>query len=98
MGDVAKAIIEVMAFLMPDSALGKIVGALLVLFAVFVVTGKFKLEWIGYGARHIFRWLRCKIRDNHCWRLATTGAIDLNTGRVRGTFVCSICGKVTTIT
>ena len=94
MGDVVKAIIEAMDAVLPDNLLGIIVGALFLSFTALVITGKFKLEWIAYAARHIFRWLRCKIRDKHYWQQEGIGWMDLRTGARSGTFVCSVCRKV----
>ena len=59
-----------------------------------ILAGLSKLEWLGTGSRHIYRWLRCKIRDKHYWQqVGTSGGMDYETGRRLGTFVCRICGK-----
>ena len=65
------------------------------------LTDRFQLERVGTGSRwigahcwHIYRWLRCKIRDKHCWKqTGNIGWVDYETGRRTGTFVCRICGK-----
>lgn len=59
-----------------------------------ILAGLSKLEWLGTGIRHVYRWLRCKIRDKHDWPHAgTIGGMDYETGRRLGAFVCHICGK-----
>ena len=95
MNEFLTIVAEVLISAMPDSDAGKVWTTLIVGFVVLVVTGRFKLEWIGQAGRHIFRWLRCKIRDKHYWQQAgIIGWVNWETGRQTGTFVCRICGKV----
>ena len=63
-------------------------------FRELTLASRFKLEWIGTGSRHIYRWLQCKIRDKHYWQqVGNIGWVDYETGRRTGAFVCCICGK-----
>lgn len=94
MGEFFKTVADVLAAIFPDSNFGKLVALLILVFLVLVVTGRFKLEWLGTGIRHIYRWLRCKIRDKHHYRQHGFGRLDWDTGDEHATFVCYVCGKV----
>ncbi|MDE2706685.1 MAG: hypothetical protein OXI35_16585 [Gemmatimonadota bacterium] len=85
---------ELLATVMPDSDAGKLGTFLILAFLVLTATGRFKLEWFGIGSRHVFRWLRCKIRNKHYWKQSGIGWMDFETGRQTGTFVCDVFGKV----
>lgn len=95
MGEIVKMVTEILSTVLPDSDLGKVVTLLMVLLFFLILSGRLRLEWIGSGVRHIYRWFRCKVRDKHLYHLNGIGWVDINTGRQRGTFVCNICGKVT---
>ena len=85
---------EILAELLPDNNWGKIGIFLIFAFVLLVITRRFHLEWIGIFVRHIFRWLRCKIRNKHHWRQASLfGSVNIETGRYRGDVVCRVCGK-----
>ena len=94
MNEIVKAIIDILGAVLPSGDLGRVLTLLALVFLVLVMTNRFKLPWIGHGARHIYRWLRCKIRDEHYYSLDGIGWTDLNTGRSRGTYVCAVCSKV----
>ena len=94
MGEFGKAVTDILAALLPDNDVGKVLMLLIVVFLVFVITGRFKLEWIGVGVRHVYRWLRCKIWGRHRYFPNGIGWYYFNTGRHTGTFVCDVCGKV----
>lgn len=85
---------ELLATVMPDSDAGKLGTFLILAFLVLTVTGRFKLEWIGIGSRHVCLWIRCKTRDKHRWKQSgIIGHVDRNTGHFVGSVVCRICGK-----
>ena len=94
MGEFIKIASEILSAVLPDSDVGKLVALLLVLMFLLILFGRFRLEWIGVSILHIFRWLRCKVRNKHRYVQEGIGWIDFNTGYRRGTFVCAVCGKV----
>ncbi len=94
MGDTIKIALEILSEILPDSDIGKLGGLLLFSIFVLILFGRIKLEWMAYWLRHIFRWLRCKIRGKHLYFLDGTGRTDLWTGLTSGTFVCAVCGRV----
>lgn len=94
MGETTKIVLEILSEILPDSDTGKLVGLLLFSIFVLILFGRIKLEWMAYGLRHIFRWLRCKIRGKHRYFLDGIGHTDFRTGRTSGTFVCAVCGRV----
>ena len=94
MGEFFKIAADILATVLPDSDVGKVIFLLIIVFLVLVVTGRFPLKWIGVSIRHICRWLRCKIRDKHRYFQDGIGWIDFNSGRHTGTFRCDVCGKV----
>lgn len=85
---------EMLVSVMPDSNAGKVGTLLLLALFGLAIAGRFKLEWIGLGIRHIFRWLRCKTRNRHIWEQCRPGPLEHPTGPDAGTFVCVVCGKV----
>ena len=94
MNEFVKAVIDILGAVLPSGDLGRVLTLLALVFLVLVMTDRFKLKWIGHGTRHIYRWLRCKISDEHYYYLDGIGWTDLNTGRSRGTYVCAVCSKV----
>ena len=87
--------IEILKAVLPDSDFGKLLALLLCGLFALILFGRVKLEWLGHGIRHIFRWLRCKLRDKHLYHQAgLISWLDPDTGRQRGRFVCRVCGKV----
>ena len=94
MNEFVKAVIEILGAVLPNSDAGKLIALLIVAGFLLVLAGRLKLKWISLGTRHIYRWLRCKIRDKHYYYLDGVGWTDLNTGRSRGTYVCAVCSKV----
>ena len=97
MDEFTKTVVEILLTLLPDSDVGKLLVLLIIVFLVLVLTGRFKLEWIGVGVRHVFRWMRCKLRNKHRYFQDGIGWINFETGRHTGTFVCDVCGKVLVI-
>ena len=98
MNEFAKLAAEILSAVLPDSDLGKVVVLLLILLFLLIALGRLRLEWIGKGIRHIFRWLRCKTRDKHLYQIdGIIGWLDPRTGITRGRFVCTICGKRITV-
>ena len=94
MNEFVKAATNILGAVLPNSDAGKLIALLIVAGFLLVMTGRFKLEWISHGTRHIYRWLRCKIRNRHHYHLDGIGWMDLNTGRSHGTYVCGVCNKV----
>lgn len=94
MDDFFKTATDILGEVLPDTDIGKLAGLLIVAFFALIVTGRFKLEWIGIFLRHVGRWLRCKLRDRHRYYQEGIGWLDFNTGHRSGTFVCRVCGKV----
>ena len=94
MGEFATMAGEILFAVFPKSDWGKLLGLAIVGFFILVVTGKFPLEWIGRGTRHIYRWLRCKIADRHYY-IAINGGVPvmLEDGVVGRLSECRICGK-----
>ena len=94
MGEFATMAGEILFAVLPQSDWGKLLGLVIVGFFILVVTGKFPLEWIGRGTRHIYRWLRCKIMDRHYYIMTNQGRPvvfeDGSSGILRE---CRICGK-----
>ena len=82
---------EILFAILPDSDIGKILGLLIIVWLVFVVTGKFRLEWLAFGSRHVYRWLRCKIADKHY--VGYVGVVNPDDSYVRRFSQCRICGK-----
>ncbi len=94
MDGIAQSAIEILNAILPDSIWGKLAALTIVGFFGLVALGRFKLEWIGRGIRHIARWIRCKMRDKHRYFQSGVGFMDMNTGNIRGRYVCDICGDV----
>ena len=94
MGEFFKIAVDILAAVLPDSDAGKVGIFLILAFVVLVFKGRYMLEWIGTGVRHICRWLRCKVRNKHHWLREGIGWVNVRTGRETGTFVCGVCGKV----
>ena len=92
MNEFFKLAVELLAAVMPDSDAGKLGTFLILAFLVLTATGRFKLEWIGTGSRHVFRWLRCKVRDKHHWQPQYGVHVSIN-GEPKRPTVCLICGK-----
>lgn len=90
----AQTALDILNALLPDSGWGKLAALAIVGFFLLVAFGRFKLEWIGRGIRHIARWIRCKTRGKHRYFQAGVGFMDLDTGNIRGRYVCRICGDV----
>lgn len=91
MDDSIKLITTELIKLFPENDLGKLAVFALIALLILTVTGRFKLEWIGEGTRHIYRWLRCKASDRHHFNVTnpTTAFYGLDHKRLR----CKICGK-----
>ena len=89
------ALIETALSVLPDADWAKIVGLLVIVFGVSVWTGRFKLEWIALGCRHVVRWLRCKIRNRHYWQSLSTILVVGIEPQPR-TYQCRICGATKT--
>ena len=94
MGEFVKIAVEILSAVLPDSDIGKVAVLTLVLVFLLFLFGRLKPEWIGRVVRHIFRWLRCKVRNKHRYFLDGIGHMDIQTGRISGTYVCEICGRV----
>ena len=94
MGEFFKTAADILIAILPDSDFGRLIALLILAFIVLAVMGRFKLEWLGTGIRHICRWLRCKVRNKHRYFQKGIVWIDGNTGHKRGTYVCRVCGKV----
>lgn len=79
---------------LPDSDLGKIVGIILIGFFLLILTGRFKLEWIGAATLYIWRrFVRCPL-GKHSYYLSGVGSIDLiRGGGITGPYKCRYCGK-----
>lgn len=90
----AQSALDILEQVLPDSDWGKIAALAIVVFFVLVALDRFKLEWIGKGILHIARWIRCKTRDKHLYHQSGVGFMDWDTGNIRGTYVCNICGDV----
>ena len=88
---------DILGEALPDTDIGKLTALLIVAFFALIVTGRFKLEWIGMLVRHIGRWLQCKFRDRHRYYQEGLGWLDFDTGHRSGKFVCRVCGKVLVI-
>ena len=93
MGEFVKIAVEILSAVLPDSDVGKIVVLTLILVFLLFLFGRLKPEWLGTSIRHIFRWLRCKVRNKHRYFLDGIGLISLNAGIPRGWYVCDVCGK-----
>ena len=95
MGEFATMAGEILFAVFPQSDWGKLLGLAILGFFILVITGKFPPEWIGHGTRHVYRWLRCKVRDKHHFdhTVKRTNVLDLFGPYVRRS-ECRICGKV----
>ena len=89
---------DVLSTILPGSDWAKLLALMVIVWCVFVITGKFKLEWIGFAvwqiwlaARHVTRWIRCKTRGKHYY--VNTGS-DWVAPRWN-ILVCRICSKRT---
>ena len=89
---------ELLITVMRDHNVGAVwlVLFLIVLWGIYgiyrlMLAGRIKIEWFGTGCRHIFRWLRCKIRDKHYWEAPLYFSTSAPSPRCR---TCRICGKV----
>lgn len=91
MDDSIKLITTELIKLFPENDLGKLAVFALIALLILTATGRFKLEWIGKGAQHIYRWLRCKVSDRHYFKAINPFAAlnGLDHQRLR----CKICGK-----
>ena len=92
MNEFLKLATDILSTLMPESDWATVLILFGLLFFILILVGRFKLEWIGHGIRHILRWLRCKCRDKHLFIPDDLTWLDINTGRRRGVFRCSVCG------
>ena len=63
MCEIATLVSDTLLAILPHSDIGKLVGLLIIAWFLLILTGRFRLEWIGAGTVHVCRWLRCKIRD-----------------------------------
>ena len=88
--DFANEIAKLMKELSPAGIVGTIIVLVVLLVYPLILSGRFRLEWICLGTRHVYRWLRCKTLDRHHYRL-TSGLIQESGGG--GHFYCPICGK-----
>ena len=95
MGEFATMAGEILSTVLPKSDVGKILWLLIIGGFALVLAGRFKLEWICSGVKHIFRWLRCKVRDKHHFdhTVKRTNVLDFFGPYVRRS-ECRICGKV----
>ena len=94
MNEFIKGATDILTTVLPDSDAGKLLALLIVAWFLLIVTGRFKLKWIGIVVKHIYRWLRCKISDKHYYQLDGIGWTDITAGRSHGTYVCAVCSKV----
>ena len=88
---------NVLSALLPDSDVGKILFLLIFGFFVLVVTGRFKLEWIGawwqrYAIPPYRRRFYCR-RNKHSWRRASVMGYLGSSGGIEAVWQCRHCGK-----
>ena len=91
MGEFATMAGEILSAVLPASDVGKLLWLVIVGWFSLVLTGRFRLEWIGRGTRHVYRWLRCKIADKHY--VGYVGVVNQDDSCVRRFSQCRICGK-----
>lgn len=91
MDDSIKIITTGLIELFPENDAGKVVVFLLIALLILTTTGRLKLEWIGKGAQHIYRWVRCKVSDRHYFKVLNPSAVFY--GLERKHLRCKICGK-----
>ena len=94
MGEFATMAGEILSAVLPASDVGKLLWLVIVGWFSLVLTGRFRLEWIGRGSRHIYRWLRCKIARRHYYIMMNQGRPVMFEDGVSGILrECRICGK-----
>ena len=81
---------EILSTVLPASDLGKLLWLGIVGWFILVVTGRFRLEWLGILARYAFCAARCKIRKRHTFKV-TYDETQLH--RIPyARYECRICG------
>ena len=96
MGAFVTMVSDVFSTILPGSDWAKLLALMVIIWCVFVITGKFKLEWIGFAVwqiglavRHVTRWTRCKTRDKHHY-VNTGPDLMMPSWDI---LVCRICSK-----
>ena len=78
-------VVEILSEVLPDSDWLKVAAL-----AVGVVIVKCQLEWIGWGVRYVFRWVRCYVLKTHHYVLSTNKS-EMHDQLMTGTRQCSVC-------
>ena len=92
MGEFAILADKILTGELPKITIGAILGLAALGIFLLVYKGRIRLEWICWGTRHIYRWLRCKIADKPHY----PGYIAMTNpdGSGGSSLVqCRICGK-----
>ena len=90
MGEFATMAGEILSAVLPASDVGKLLWLVIVGWFSLVLTGRFRLEWIGRVVRHISGWVLCKIRGRH--RYLETTIIE-SSGNMVAAAICRYCDK-----
>ena len=85
--------IEVLTAIFPSGDVGKVLTLTVICLFMLIIFGRLKLEWVAAATVHIYRWLRCKIRDRHHWVMRGQNIEEFHSGIVGQIQYCEICGK-----